>query len=341
MPDLFKGEMLVAFGKYTGKGAAAVKVTGTLGGEKREFVTDVNFTENDTKNEFIPRLWATRRVGWLLDEIRKNGENSELKDEVVRLARRHGIVTPYTAYLILEDERVRNVPVAVRTMREFESDRLAVENAKAVYEVAAKAAKDERFRGGDLAVANAHNIQELRRSDNLQQAGQELALQKSAGQFGGMTDLAGTTTAATPGLATGGGAAGVSGPSPEFARRAAEPATSPADSYALSATGNKSRAIRGTRVQVYADGTEPVQGYRANMNYANQARVVKGRAFYQNGNTWTDATAVSKPDLKKQEVKFNSDEYFALLTKYPEAAAWLSLGNEVDVVLGDTLVSVR
>ena len=40
-------------------------------------------------------------------------------------------------------------------------------------------------------------------------------------------------------------------------------------------------------------------------------------------------------------MKFNSDEYFALLKKFPDAAAWFSLGNEVDVVLGDELVMVR
>jgi len=68
---------------------------------------------------------------------------------------------------------------------------------------------------------------------------------------------------------------------------------------------------------------------------------VKGRAFYQNGSTWTDAQAGSKNDWKRRQVAFNSDEYFALLQEHPEAAAWLSLGNEVDVVLGDTLVSVR
>ena len=49
-------------------------------------------------------LWATRRVGYLLDEIRLHGENAELRDEVTVLARKYGIVTPYTAYLIVEDE---------------------------------------------------------------------------------------------------------------------------------------------------------------------------------------------------------------------------------------------
>jgi Ca-activated chloride channel family protein len=70
-----------------------------LDGKEREFAEDVKFTDEDTRHAFIPRLWATRRVGWLLDEIRLHGESKELKDEVVELARKHGIVTPYTAYL--------------------------------------------------------------------------------------------------------------------------------------------------------------------------------------------------------------------------------------------------
>src|SRR5207237_9892890 len=94
----------------------------SLNGQKQEFAADVNFTENDAKNAFIPRLWATRRVGWLLDEIRLHGESKELKDEIVRLARDHGIVTPYTSYRILEDEQRRNIPLETRTMRELKED---------------------------------------------------------------------------------------------------------------------------------------------------------------------------------------------------------------------------
>ena len=86
-------------------------------------------------------------------------------------------------------------------------------------------------------------------------------------------------------------------------------------------------------------------GYRATQNYTQQARVVKGRAFYQNGTTWTDATAqelhAKNKTVKQRTVKFNSDEYFALIAKHPEAAEWLALGNEVDVVLGEELVMVR
>lgn len=340
MPDLFKGEMLVVFGKYSGKGAAAVHISGTINGEKRDFVTDVNFADNDTKNEFIPRLWATRRVGWLLDEIRKNGETAELKDEVVKLSRAHGIVTPYTAYLILEDEQRRGVPVAVRTMREFEQDVRARDAAKAVYDLTVAESKNEGLRGGDVAVANATNLARLKSSGNVQESAQQFALDKG-GSFGVGSGVAGGAVAGR-GLNDPTAAAGL----PPTAAPALKPATSAAeDALSLGATANGSLVIRGDRYAKSLAAGEPVeqqaQGYRASFNYAQQARVIKGRAFYQNGNTWTDATASSKPDLKKREVKFNSDEYFALLGAHPEAAAWLALGNEVDVVLDDTLVVVR
>ncbi|MDB5322743.1 MAG: vault protein inter-alpha-trypsin protein [Phycisphaerales bacterium] len=349
MPDLFKGEMLVVFGKYTGKGAAAVKISGTINGEQKEFVTDVNFTDNDTKNEFIPRLWATRRVGWLLDEIRKNGETAELKDEVVRLARQHGIVTPYTAYLILEDEQRRGVPVAIRTMREFEQDGRARDAAKAVWDITVAESKNEGLRGGDVAVANATNLGRLKYSDNVQQSAQEFALDKG-GSFGVSGGGSSGVGASDGGVVTGGrslndpiAAAGLA----PTATPALKPASSePADALSLGTTANGSLAIRGDRAAQSTVAGEPTQilrfyGYRANSNYAQQARVVRGRAFYQNGNTWTDSTAGNKPDLKKREVKFNSDDYFKLLADHPEAAAWLSLGSEVDLVLDDTLVIVR
>ena len=49
----------------------------------------LRFPRNADDHEFIPRLWATRRVGYLLDEIRLHGENSELRDEVTDLARKY------------------------------------------------------------------------------------------------------------------------------------------------------------------------------------------------------------------------------------------------------------
>ena len=172
MPDLFKGEMLIAFGRYSGKGASAVKITGTLNGEKQSFVTDVNFTAQDMSNGYIPRLWATRRVGYLLDQIRMHGESKELKDEVTRLAREHGIVTPYTAYLILEDEKHRNVPLALQSMREFGDDERAKAASGGRLSQARSEAASEQRRTGEKAVDAARDVAALKENENLDQFAQ-------------------------------------------------------------------------------------------------------------------------------------------------------------------------
>jgi Ca-activated chloride channel family protein len=56
-------------------------------------------------------VWATRKIGYLLDEIRLRGERAELRDEVVTLSRRFGIVTPYTSYLVAPDSEYAAVRV--------------------------------------------------------------------------------------------------------------------------------------------------------------------------------------------------------------------------------------
>ena len=104
LPDLFSGSQLVLFGRYEGKGHAELKLTGNVGSETKEFVYGVDFAEKtgDDKS-FVEDLWARRKVGFLLDQIRLNGGSKELVDEVVTLAKRYGITTPYTSYLVVPD----------------------------------------------------------------------------------------------------------------------------------------------------------------------------------------------------------------------------------------------
>src|SRR5206468_2144871 len=133
LPDLFKGEQLVLVGRYSGKGDSAVIVEGSVNGTRKKFTYEVKFADESSDNEFIPRLWATRRVGYLLDEIRLHGENTELRDEVTELARKYGIVTPYTAYLIVEDEAKRGVPLAAQNLPQLGTDKLARDEAQQNY----------------------------------------------------------------------------------------------------------------------------------------------------------------------------------------------------------------
>jgi Ca-activated chloride channel family protein len=80
-----------------------LKLTGKSGTLPRSYLyNNLRFPLREEANDYLPRLWATRRVGWLMEQIRSNGEQKELRDEVVDLGTRYGIVTPYTSYLALE-----------------------------------------------------------------------------------------------------------------------------------------------------------------------------------------------------------------------------------------------
>jgi len=117
MPDLFFGSQLVVLGKYSGSGPAAVKIAGQVGKEPREFAYDVLFpAKTDGDREFVEHLWARRKVGFLLDQIRINGEQKELMDEMLGLAKKYGIATPYTSYLVVPDAPV---PVASASTARF------------------------------------------------------------------------------------------------------------------------------------------------------------------------------------------------------------------------------
>jgi Ca-activated chloride channel family protein len=104
MPDLFAGTQLVLTGRYREGGPATITLTGEVNGEKQTFVYEDNTFRSNGGDDFIPRLWATRAIGHLLTQIRLHGEDAELVQSVVNLSIRYGIITPYTSYLIEEDD---------------------------------------------------------------------------------------------------------------------------------------------------------------------------------------------------------------------------------------------
>lgn len=270
LPDLFRGDQLVIVGRYTGDGNAAAIIEGTVDGKARNFAYDVKFPERAHDNEFIPRLWATRRIGFLLDEIRLRGENRELRDEVTELARQYGIVTPYTAYLIVEDEKHRNVPVPARTMYRFENDgEVKAQNEAAWHTL-------NKDKSGDGAVAGARASESLRHAD----APSSMDSSEYAGQ--------------------------------ENARAFSD------------ATPNK-------------PDIKVAQRYE---QYTQQTRIVRGRAFYQNGTQWIDSNVQRLQNAKRVQVQFNSKEYFALMAKYPDSQPLLSVGRNLQLAIDNTVYEI-
>jgi len=114
LPDLFAGTQLIVAGRYRSGGAAVITLTGQINSEPRTFTYEDIVFMGDAQiavtspvvrpAEFVPRLWATRKIGHLLQQIRLSGENREAIDEIVSLSIRYGIITPYTSFLVEEPE---------------------------------------------------------------------------------------------------------------------------------------------------------------------------------------------------------------------------------------------
>jgi len=145
LPDLFKGSQLVLLGKFKGKGPISVTLSGKVGKEEKKFVLEDQSLAKDESYSFLARLWATRRVGYLLEEIRLHGVNAELVEEVKKLGLKYGIVTPYTSFLVTEKER-RLIPAAAPEAEE------ALRGKKVTGAGAVKMAKvTQVFKGQDQA----------------------------------------------------------------------------------------------------------------------------------------------------------------------------------------------
>jgi Ca-activated chloride channel family protein len=104
LPDLFAGTQLIVVGRYRDSGSTTIRLSGDLNGERQTYRYEVRFPDHAGGEVFIPRLWATRKIGALLNAIRLHGEDPELVDSIVRLSIRYGIITPYTSFLIEEQD---------------------------------------------------------------------------------------------------------------------------------------------------------------------------------------------------------------------------------------------
>ena len=123
LPDVFKGSQVTLIGRYhnpISMDYVRLKLSGKSGGTTRTYFYDnLRFPLREESNDYLPRLWATRRVGWLMEQVRTNGEQKELHDEIVDLGTRYGIVTPYTSYLALESPQSQNLTSSPSTGRSF------------------------------------------------------------------------------------------------------------------------------------------------------------------------------------------------------------------------------
>lgn len=104
--DLFAKSQIVIVGRYNQSGATTIELNGRVGKTEREFKFPATFARRGEGQDhrFIEKLWASRRIGEIIDQLDLNGQNDELVQELVTLSVRHGIMTPYTSFLADENQ---------------------------------------------------------------------------------------------------------------------------------------------------------------------------------------------------------------------------------------------
>ena len=251
IPDVFRGSQVMLIGRYRNEAnlnSLRLTLTGESGGSTRTYHYDeLSFPVRNENNEYLPRLWATRRVGWLMEQVRSNGEQKELRDEIIDLGTRYGIVTPYTSYLALEPE-----------------------NQRALSLLTPGASPAPSPQGG------------ARRS---------------------------------PGFVTDG-------------LRPAKSAEAQANSAPAVAADSGFMAVQESK-------RNRAQQEVAKLKDETRSDAVQrlgGKTFYLIEGVWTDSEFKTESNLAETAVTFGSEEYFALLKKYPKLANYLSLGDRVVVV---------
>ena len=102
---IFADEQVLITGRYEGAGALTAVLTGQAADGEQRFSYELSLPES-AADSGVALLWAQRRIADLLSELRVEGEREGLISEIVAIANRFGIVTPYTAYLAEEPDVV-------------------------------------------------------------------------------------------------------------------------------------------------------------------------------------------------------------------------------------------
>jgi hypothetical protein len=102
VPNLYAGTQLTMLGRYRQSGKHTVTFTGRQRDRILRLDKDLSFPASAESHPFVPRMWASRKIDWLLSEIAAYGERGELVSQVKVLGKKYSIITPYTSMLVLE-----------------------------------------------------------------------------------------------------------------------------------------------------------------------------------------------------------------------------------------------
>jgi len=110
--SLYRGQQLIVFGHYWQAGEIDVQLTGTVGGETRQYKTRVIFPEMNTRNPELERLWAFAEIERLQAQMDYFGANADQEQAITDVALEYGLVTDYTSMIVVTDEQFQQLGIA-------------------------------------------------------------------------------------------------------------------------------------------------------------------------------------------------------------------------------------
>lgn len=112
VPELFGGQTVELFGRFAGSGKSRLVLTGTRAtGETFRQEVDVELPEESNEMPGLERLWARLRIDARLERlVEAPNEAAEVRMEVLALALKHKLLSPYTALVAEDSEKRVNTP---------------------------------------------------------------------------------------------------------------------------------------------------------------------------------------------------------------------------------------
>jgi Ca-activated chloride channel family protein len=154
LPDMFQGSSLLLSGRYRATASTVtVRIRGQAGERQQEYSYRFELDRLDDY-AFVPRLWATRRIGQLLDRVRVEGESVALVEEIRTLGLGYGLVTPYTTFVI---ETQTNGAASAASMSLY-NDQAELNRVSGATTIQARV-QNQRYQQADQAnLANGANV---------------------------------------------------------------------------------------------------------------------------------------------------------------------------------------
>jgi Ca-activated chloride channel family protein len=149
-------------GRYRGSGEVDLTLEGDILNDRVTYGYDNLAFRRHGGRDFIPRLWATRKIGVLLNQIRLQGVDEETVDQIVRLSIRYGIITPYTSYLVTEPSAIgfeAQDEIVADALQDYMAAPMAVTGEEAVGRAAAESEIREAGVAPKLSNAEAELVQ--------------------------------------------------------------------------------------------------------------------------------------------------------------------------------------